>query len=565
MDRRPHPADLVAILCALGLVVLLADVVRNVLAPPAGEASVATITLAPSTLPYDALCTTARLLAGLALALPVALLYGVLAVRSRTAGLILVPALDVLQSVPILGYLTFSVVVFMGLFPGTMAGGELAAIAAICAAQVWTIAFGFHRALTALPTDLGEVARGLRLTSWQRFWRVELPYCVPSLTWSAVSALSGGWFMVVYAETITVGGTHVVLPGLGSYVAEAIARSDLRAVVAAIAVMAAVLVACDQILFRPLLSWSERYRTDQRIGLVGREPWALALVRRAPLVRSVVSANSRMMTRLARLPIGARPTLDPGERQANTAARRVAMIVLAAGGLLALARLTLYGRTHFSLADIGAVLVLGGFTLLRVLAMLGLATLVWVPVGVWIGLRPSWAVRARRIGQLLAAFPANLFYPLFVAAIVTFDLTPDLWLTPLIVLGAQWYILFSVIDGTSGIPREALEVARLYRVRGLRWWTRIVLPAIAPSVLGGALMASGVAWNAAIAAEVARWGDTSVHAHGLGAYIAVATRQGAFNHVGLGMVVMAAYVVGLNRLVWHPARAFAERRYTLYS
>jgi len=563
LGARINLVDLLAIICVLGLAVAIAETVQHTLAP-LGVPGTDPIHLDPTYLPFYAFRTTLRMFAGLALSGLFTLLYGTLAAKSRVAGTLLIPALDILQSVPILGFLTFTVVFFMGLFPGRILGAELAAIFAIFTSQVWNMTFAFHRALRSLPPELDEAARGFRLTGWQKFWRVEVPFAVPTLVWNTIVSVSGGWFMVVYSETITVGSTHVVLPGIGSYVGAAIAQRNLWAVLYAIIAMMVVIVLYDQILFRPLLAWSERFRLGSASTESQRDPWMLTLIRRSTLARRASEGTRHMMGRLGTLPLGARPGMDRGVLgDGSQGLGHVGMTVLAILTVLALWRLWAYGQDHFTLADIAAAVVLGAFTLLRVSIMVALASLIWVPIGVWVGLRPRWGAPARLAAQFMSAFPANLFFPIFVFVIVRFNLNSDVWLSPLMILGAQWYILFNVAAGAASIPSDVLEVARVFRVRGLRWWMRVALPAVAPAYLTGALAASGGAWNAAIAAEMASWGDTRLHAHGLGAYIAQATLQGSVAHVALGMLVMAFYVVAFNRLVWHPARIFAERRYTL--
>ena len=212
-------------------------------------------------------------------------------------------------------------------------------------------------------------------------------------------------------------------------------------------------------------------------------------------------------------------------------------------------------------ADVGEAAMLGAITLLRVAVLMVLAAVVWVPIGVWLGLRPAWARRVQPVAQFFAAFPANILFPLVVSVIVAWSLNPDIWLSPLMVLGTQWYILFNVIAGASTMSRELLDAGDNFGVKGWLWWKRIALPAVFPYYLTGAITASGGTWNASIVAEVASWGTTTLHAHGLGAYLADATLAGDFRHVMLGMAVMAFFVVVVNRIFWQPLYWYAERKF----
>ena len=241
----------------------------------------------------------------------------------------------------------------------------------------------------------------------------------------------------------------------------------------------------------------------------------------------------------------------------------VFLVVLAAALAYALWHIAGFAADTLVWSDLSIALGLGLITLLRVLVLMVLATLFWVPIGVWVGLRPRWARRIQPLAQFLAAFPANLFFPIFVVLIVRFAADPDIWLTPLMILGAQWYILFNVVAGASAFPGDLKEAARNFRVGGWLWWRRVMLPGVFGSYVTGAITASGGAWNAAIVSEVVSWGDTRLVAHGLGAYIAEATAEGNTARVVLGVAVMSGFVLAFNRLLWRPLYAFATRRLTL--
>jgi NitT/TauT family transport system permease protein len=474
-----------------------------------------------------------------------------------------VPVLDILQSVPILGFLGFTIAFFMNLFPGRVLGLELAAIFAIFTSQAWNMAFSFHQSLSTVPGDLDEATRSFRLTGWQRFWRLEVPYAMPGLVWNTMLSMSGGWFFVVASEAITLGDQSWSLPGVGSYVALALARQDIAAVGWAVLAMLVVIVLYDQLLFRPLVAWSARFRVETTPGVEAPDPWVLALLRRTRVLRVAGETLGRGLAAIGGLRL-ALPVAAPRLRRLPPLVGDAvfgAVVLAIVGG--ALWKIAGYVGAELSWGDVEQAVGLGALTLLRVMVLMVLASLLWVPVGVWLGLRPAWARRVQPLAQFLAAFPANLLFPPVVLVIVQYGLDADIWLTPLMVLGTQWYILFNVIAGAAAFPGDLQEVARHFHIGGWLWWRRVILPGIMPYYVTGAITASGGSWNAAIVAEVASWGDTKLVAHGLGAYIAQATEAGDFHRIVLGVVVMSLFVVGLNRLFWRPLAAYSARRATL--
>jgi NitT/TauT family transport system permease protein len=560
--RLPNLLDLAAMICIFGLGAAVIAGARGTFAPlAAGEATA--IHLDPSWLPYYALRTTMRMFAALVCSLAFTFTYATWAAKSRRAGMILIPVLDILQSVPILGFLSFTVVFFMGLFPGRVLGAELAAIFAIFTSQAWNMAFSLYQSLTTLPADLDEAARAFRLSPWQRFWRLEVPFAVPGLVWNTMLSMSGGWFFVVASEAVSVGSITWKLPGIGSYVALALERREIGAVFEAIGAMLVVILLYDQLLFRPLVAWSAKFRFEVVAGEDAGDPWLLALLRRTRLLRAASYAMGGVFFWVSGMRLaGSRPAREH-PRWRSRAADVVWLALLAAAIALGAARIAgaLAGTLHWP--DVFTALLDGCFTLLRVLLVVLISAAIWVPLGVWFGLRPRWARWAQPVAQFLAAFPANLFFPLFVVVIVHFVLDPDIWLTPLMLLGTQWYILFNVIAGAAAFPGDLKEAVANFRVGGPLWWRRVMLPGIMPYLITGAITASGNAWNTAIVAEVASWGKTKLVAHGLGAYIAQASDAGDTSRILLGVAVMSGFVLAFNRLLWRPLYAFSSRRMTL--
>jgi NitT/TauT family transport system permease protein len=560
--RLPNLWDVAAIVTVFAALIGVLQVAQGTFAgidaPGATE-----VTLDPWNLPEYAVRTTLRMFAALAASLLFAFTYGTAAAKSRRARVVLIPLLDVLQSVPILGFLTFTVVFFMSLFPGQVMGLELAAIFAIFTSQAWNMAFSMYQSLSTLPPDLREAAHSFRLTAWQRFWRLEVPFAAPGLVWNTMISMSGGWFFVVASEAVSVGDRTWKLPGIGSYVAVALEQRDLFAVALAILTMLLVILAYDQLLFRPLVAWSAKFRFETTEAAAAATPWVLRLIRRTRLLSLAGARVGDVLAMVGGLPLSLRPAAAHAERAPSRA------LDLFWSGLLAVAlvwagwRVVGFASAFLSWPDVFEVLGLGALTLLRVSAMILLASLVWVPIGVWLGLRPVWARRAQPVALFLSAFPANLLFPPFVLTIVQLDLNPNIWLTPLMILGTQWFILFNVVAGAAAFPGDLRETATHLRVGGWLWWRRVMLPAIFPHYVTGAIAASGGSWNAAIVAEVASWGETRLTALGLGAYIAAATERGDIARVILGVVAMAAFVVLMNRIVWRPMQAYAVRRMTL--
>lgn len=563
----PNRWDLVALPLVIGFLLFFSITARETWAPIATLQS-EVISLDPANLPEYAMRTTLRMLAAMAAALVFTLLYGTLAAKSRRAEKLLVPVLDILQSVPVLGYISFTVTFFLLLFPGRVLGAEFAAIFAIFTSQAWNMTFSFYQSLRMLPHDLVEVSTNLRLSGWQKFWKLDVPFAMPGMVWNMMMSMSGGWFFVVASEAITIGDKTITLPGVGSYLALAIAQKDLHAVGYVILAMIAVILIYDQFLFRPLVAWADKFRMETTASQgVAPQSWVLNLIQRTRVVQRILRPITRTISRLG----NKRFALPRGTLKAMPAASatRSKVIDWVWGSLIAL--LTAYALYHIvryvgtevTLAEVGHVVVLGLITLLRVVGLILIASLIWVPLGVMIGLRPKLAEKIQPLAQFLAAFPANLLFPVFVIVILHFHLNPDIWLSPLIVLGTQWYILFNVIAGASAFPNDYKEAAANFRIRGWLWWRKVMLPGIFPYYVTGAITASGGAWNASIVSEYVSWGQDNVVAHGLGAYIAQTTAAGDFPKIALGVVVMSIFVVAFNRAVWRPMYAIAENKLRL--
>jgi len=554
--------DVLAILLILGLLVFLGEASRNLFEPLA-ELQKQPPSLDPRNLPEYAARTTLRMLIAMVLSLVFTFTYATLAAKSRSAERLLVPLLDILQSVPILGFISVTVVFFMSLAPGRVLGAEFASIFAIFTSQAWNMAFSFYQSLRTVPSELEEAARNFRLSAWMRFWRLDVPFAVPQLIWNMMMSMSGSWFFVVASEAISVGNTTVTLPGIGSYIALAIEHRDLAAVCWAIGTMLVVILIYDQVLFRPLVAWADRFRFEQEPGVPPPQSWVFDVLRRSRIVERLTERvtalwRSSLRWRGSRKPSSGAPAKRAG--RALVLPFTAVVLVLAAAALWQVAKFVING---IDLRDVGVTVLLGFATLARVVVLIAIASLIWVPIGVWVGTRPRVALFVQPVAQFLAAFPANLLFPIVVSGIVIWQLNPNIWLSPLMILGTQWYILFNVIAGAAAIPAELRAVAVNLRVHGWLWWRRIALPAVLPYYVTGAITASGGSWNASIVAEVASWGNEHLQAEGLGAYIAEQTDAGDFHHIVLGIAVMSLFVVVVNRVFWRPLYHYAERKFRL--
>ena len=545
----------------LGLLVLLAWGGSQMARPyQVGEAL--PLTLDPAYLPYYLLRTTLRMFLALGASLVFACAFAAIAAKYRAAERVMVPLLDILQSIPILGFLSITVTGFIALFPGNLFGVECAAIFAIFTSQAWNMAFSLYQSFRTVPPELQEAASVFQLSGWQRFWRLELPFAMPGLLWNMMMSMSGGWFFVVASEAISVSNQNIKLPGVGSYIALAIEQRDLGAIGFAIGGMLIGIVLYDQLFFRPLLAWADKFRFEEGSNESAPTSWLLTWMRRTDAMSALGARLVRLFERgflLFRLRFDG-TSIRARQQHGSKAIERAWDALLAAAVLIAVWQLGSFIHAEVGWAEVVHVLVLGCYTMLRVIVLIALAAIVWVPIGIWIGMNPLWAGRLQAAAQFLAAFPANLMFPVAVVFIVKWHLNPNIWLSPLMVLGTQWYLLFNVIAGASTVPTELRYAAHNLGLTGWLKWRRYLLPAVFPSFVTGAITASGGSWNASIVAEYVTWGDTTLQAEGLGSYIAHMTAIGDFPRIALGIGVMCVFVMGMNHFVWRKLYALAEDR-----
>jgi NitT/TauT family transport system permease protein len=523
------------------------------------------ISLDPGQLPYYLLRTMLRMFIALACALLFSFVFATVAAKYKAAEKVLIPLLDVLQSVPILGFQAIAIAPFIALFPGNLLGVECAAVFAIFTSQAWNMAFSLYQSMKTIPPELNEAARVFRLSGWQRFWRLELPFATPGLLWNMMMSMSGGWFFLVAAEAVSVANQDIKLPGIGAYIAVAIADENGRAILWAIGAMLAGILLYDQLFFRPLLAWADKFRFEESQGDTAQNSWLLDWGRRSVFVRAVTDRFWARMRKALGWFGSSSQRREAKEASATTSKLpwpRIWDAALLLAGVATAVAFFVYVHSVVGWREGLHVVGLGFITLARVLVLIALASIVWVPVSVWIGLRPAWSQKVQALAQFLAAFPVNLMFPLVVYVLVTWRLNPNVWLSPLMVFGTQWYILFNVVAGASTLPNELRLAAENLGLKGWLKWKRLYLPAIFPSFVTGAITASGGSWNASIVAEYVTWGKTSLVADGLGSYVKQMTDAGDFHRIALGIGVMCIFVMLLNRFFWRRLYLLAADRST---
>lgn len=562
---RSIPADVVVFVGSAALLWLIVHVASGAATPWTMEHAAPAVSTDPANLPYYAARSLLRMFAALALSIVFTFVYATAAARLRRAEKVLIPLLDILQSVPILGFLSITVTGFIALFPGSQLGLECASIFAIFTSQAWNMTFAFYYSLKSQSRDLDEASRLLRLSRWQRFWRVDLPGGMIPLVWNGMMSFGGGWFFLTASEALSVNGHQFALPGIGAYVAAAGDQGELGRVMLAVAVMVVLVIAVNTLFWRPLTAWAERFRVEDSESAEAPRSVTLDVLRRSQIPHLVAAPLGRLVAPLDRVMAvfgrAERPLRSAaGPRRAGDVLFAVAVAtVVGYGGY----RVSAYIAHGVGFGEVGHAFALGLVTFARVLAVLAVATLIWVPVGVWIGMNPKVSRFAQPIVQVLASFPANFLFPMVTAVLIATGISLNIGGVLLMALGSQWYILFNVIAGASAIPNDLREAsANLQLTRKLRW-RRLVLPAIFASYVTGGITAAGGAWNASIVAEVVSYHGTTLTATGLGAYITAATAAGESGRILVGVIVMSTFVVATNRLFWRRMYDLAQRRYSL--
>lgn len=564
--KRHSPwIDVLVLIAIIGLFYLLVHLGRE-MGAPLEKALGPGLSLDPIHLPYYAGRSLLRMIIALVLSFIFTVVYGYVAAYVPGADKILIPLLDVLQSVPVLGFLSVSLTGLMALFPGSMLGVELASIFAIFTSQVWNMTFSFYYSLRSIPRDLREAGAVYGLNWWRRLTVVELPFAAIPLVWNAMMSFGGGWFFLAASEAISVLGQDIRLPGIGSYMATAIGEGNMPALFYALFTMAVLIILVDQVFWRPLVAWSQRFKLEETAGGDRPTSWLLEILRRS-LVLSWLGEHVLRPLEEGLERVLAPPRAETLRPKRDSSYRRARWIAPAAAGFVFLFLLP-YAQSGLALiaalgpAELLHVVVLGFYTLLRTSAAVLLGALWTVPVGVAIGLNPRLNQIAQPVTQIAASFPANMLFPFFGLLYLRYGLSFELGAIPLMMLGTQWYILFNVIAGASGLPSDLKEAAVILGLSRWEKWRVLILPGILRALVTGGVTAAGGAWNASIVAEVLDLEGRELVASGLGAYITLATRAGNWGQIIWGILVMSLFVVTVNRLFWRRLYRLVEEKYS---
>jgi NitT/TauT family transport system permease protein len=565
LDRlRFRPLD-----AAVGLAVLLLiyAVVRVGAGARAPVHASHTISLSPSNLPYYAARSLLRMFIALFFAYSFSLGYAYLAARNRRARRVLIPALDILQSVPVLGFLAVTVTFFVALFPHSELGLECAAIFAVFTSQAWNITFSFYHSLISQPAELDEASKLMGLSRWKRFWTIDVPGGAIGLVWNGMMSFGGSWFFLTASELITIqpGNRNYTLPGVGSYVGVAEREGRLGDVVYGIITMIIVILVVNFFFWRPLVAYVEKFRVEQSesgqkarslvLDALRRSSWPTALGRGRRAMAQPVNRVMGLATGVDDLSLAT----HAARRRAGDAAFAIVLTLLLGYGLYSMLAFIATGQQ--GLGVFGQTFYLGFLTFLRVVVVVAVSSIVWVPVGVWIGFNPRVAQFMQPVVQVLASFPANFIFPFVVALFIVGHISLNFGSIALMALGSQWYVLFNVIAGASAVPSDLKEAMDNLGVHGLDRWRRLIAPGIFPAYVTGAITAAGGAWNATIVAEIVYYNHHVLTASGLGSFIAENT--GHLPELFAGLLVMSFYVTGLNALVWRRLYKLAETKYAL--
>jgi NitT/TauT family transport system permease protein len=522
------------------------------------------INLSPWALPGYTFLSLSRGLIAYAFSLGFTLVYGYWAAKDRAAERVLVPLLDILQSIPVLGFMPGLVLGLVALFPRSNIGLELAAVLMIFTGQVWNMTFSFYHSVHSMPEQLKEVASLYRFSWWQRLKWVELPYATMGLVWNSMMSMAGGWFFLMINEAFVLGGKDFRLPGVGAYMSVAVAKGDYVAMCWAILAMVTMILVLDQLLWRPIVVWAQRFRLEDTANVEVAESWFLNILRRSVLVDRAMAALGRLIGPPAQRQVQPEKTVVATTRNPMitwliSRVIFVALIIVLLMGAAELAGLLWNLPIH----RWGEILLASSVTLGRVLISIVLGTLWTVPVGLAIGLSPRLSRVLQPVVQVLASFPAPMLFPAVMVMLHFFGIPLNWGCILLMLLGTQWYILFNVIAGAMAVPSDLREAARAYRLNRVQLFWRFYLPAIFPYLVTGWITAAGGTWNASVVAEYVTFRDHIFMAFGLGSQIGQAAEKGDYPSLGASILIMSILVVVFNRYVWKRLYALAEKRFTL--
>jgi NitT/TauT family transport system permease protein len=554
--------DLPVIFAGLALFYALLSTTHYWMAPANAQTA---IDLQPSALPKYAMLSVLRIAIAYVFSLAFTLVYGYIAAYNAKAERFMIPLLDTLQSIPVLSFLPGVMMSMVALFPSRQLGMELGSILLIFTGQVWNMTFSFYSSLKSIPSEMREVAEIYRWSWWQRFTQMELPYSAIGLVWNSMMSVAGGWFFLMACEMFTLGNRDLRLPGLGSYLQTAANAGDTRAIAWGLSVMIGIIVLIDQLIWRPVIAWTEKFKFEQVEAAETPHSFVLDLLKRSKVLPFLARISVIPAREYLSLYFASRHAASYENPRSNTIGKWISwtlFIVILSGVAYEFMKMLvlLAGITR---AELHGIFVGAGATFLRVVFTLALAGLWTIPVGVMVGLKPKLSAIAQPIAQIAASVPATALFPIILLVLIRFGGGLGIGAIVLLLLGTQWYILFNVIAGAMAIPTDLKEVCSVFRLGRLERWRELYLPGIFPYLITGFVTASGGAWNASIIAEYFRFKGHTYTVTGLGSVISNATDTGNFRVLLAATILMAAMVVTINRLLWRRLYAMAATRFKL--
>lgn len=527
-----------------------------------------TVSLDPFHLPEYAFRSIIRIFLALIASITFSVIYALIAAKNKYLQKAMISLLDIMQSIPILGYLSFTLAGFIALFPDRMLGLELAVIFTVFTCQVWNITYSIYQSIITIPEDIKNTDTVFKLNPIQRFILVEFPYAIPSLIWNIMISISNSWFFVVASEAIIEGNHSFFLPGIGSYIASAIGHENLHSIFYAIGAMGVIILLYDQFLFRPLVEWSKKFRYDFTPSDSGsNKSWDQKLVTNSKILRTLNYPFKKLYRYLIAHKFVEDAQNDQHAFKPNKSLVRkyerikemfwyIAICIFAGYSLY---KVGMFLYTDIPVSEIQHSLYLGFITTIRIIVVMLITVAIWLPISIYIGFNPKFAKIVQPLALTFASFPANLIFPLCIFIIHKYHLNPDVWLSVLLILSIQWYLVFNIIAGASTFPANLKEVVKTFDIKGIKLLFKIITPSILPHFLVGAITAWGSAWNSTIIAEFAEWGTTTLTATGIGAYVTEANNAGDLSKIILGILVMLIYIEFFNRFFWRPLFQYADK------
>lgn len=520
------------------------------------------ISLSPEFLPEYTLRTTIRLAIGIIISVVFSVVYALIAAKNESLRKFMISLLDIMQSIPVLGYIALTITGFISLFPDRLLGFELAVIFAAFTCQVWNITYSIYQSITTIPENIKEIHKAFNLNPIQRFLMIELPYAMPPLVWNIMISISNSWFFVVASEAIIEGNHSYYLPGIGSYIAVAIHNKSLISIFYAVIAMVLVIVLCDRFVFRPLLEWSNKFKYEN-CNSCTMPSWSYKVFNKSRLIKLINFPFKMVYNYLLNLHFfhaKGQETLQQVQVDPSGGLLKKIVwgMVIAAISSYAFYVIIASLYNDINLDDIQHSFYLGLITTIRIIAVMLITVVIWLPISIYIGLNSTLTKIIQPFALIMASFPANLIFPFVVFVIQKYSLNPNIWLSILFILSIQWYLVFNILAGICSIPEDLREVVRTFDIKGYALFKKILLPAILPHFLVGLITAWGSAWNTTIIAEIAEWGDVSMEAVGIGAYVTNASNYGDMSKIILGILVMLFYIELFNRFFWRPLFRYAD-------